>query len=201
MKKTRRVAALVIIAAAVLSLSSCGWVIAIFNHMNIEGEFYSLDELVVEYLGSDGMGNHLFDVLLLSEDLDYSEISGITGNGDGLGFILVGDDNELSEGDYRYDSASYAAGTFFDAGAVTGFVRSSTGELIDVDQSIWIDAGNVWIRETLLGEYVIEFELDGVDEETGARVDVDGRFRGEIDRFIDNSSMAMTNQTPTFSFR
>ena len=103
----KRILLSLLLVGVVLALSSCnvmlGWILA--DKMTLDGEDeYELAEMYLDYYG-DADGYHYFELVLVSDGIDWGEIT-ISGTGD---FILVGlasPDRDLADGTYEYDSTS-----------------------------------------------------------------------------------------------
>lgn len=186
-RMNKRVFAVLIVLLAIALLGSCNWMLSPFNHMSIDGDRYALDDLYIEYYGTWAEGGaHNLDLVFVSDGLDVSQ-SGYSGSGEALYIELFSSSWDLESGTYRY-SDTYRADTFSYAEAVVGW-RVGSG----VDEGYVVTSGQVNVRTTLGGGYVIEFDFRALDVFTGSNVDITGRFRGsETDRF--NYSMSFSEQ-------
>ena len=186
---SKRVFAILIVLLAITVLGSCNWMLSPFNHMSIDGTRYALDDFYIEYYGTWGEGGaHNLDLVFVSDGLTLTQ-AGYSGSGESLYIELFSGSWDLENGSYRY-SDTYRAGTFSYADAVVGW-RVGSG----VDEVYVVTSGQVNVRNTLGGGYVIEFDFRALDVFTGSNVDITGRFRGsETDRF--NYSMSFSEQPP-----
>ncbi len=186
-RMSKRVLAVLVVLVAIAVLGSCNWMLSPFNHMSIDGDRYALDDLYIEYYGSWGEGGaHNLDLVFVSDGLTVSR-AGYSGSGEALYIELFSSSWDLESGAYRY-SDTYRAETFSQADAVVGW--SVGGEF---DKGYAVTGGQVHVRSTLGGGYVIEFDFQALDVFTGSDVDITGRFRGrETDRF--NYSLSFSEQ-------
>ncbi len=185
MSKWGRSAVLIVAAVAMFGLGSCTWLLSGFNHIEIDGDRYELSEFAVWYLGG-GSGLHGYNLVFTSEDLIYDPIVGADGSGQVVLLTAIYPRPEFEEGTFVYREEPEAFGIGYSAAAVGA--RFIDDDVVSTDYNVEFDGGQFSIRETLSGDFVIEFDFTGYDYESDREVDVTGRFRGAIDSELDLSS-------------
>ena len=175
---SRRVLAVLIVLLAISVLGGCNWLLSPFNHMNIDGTRYRLDDLYVLDFGQFE-GHYLVGLAMVSDGIQVRSVSDVRGSGEELGFVLISRSSDLDNGAYRFGS------TLADFTLAGGYANVNADyDRWEFPEEYYVTGGTVDLRKTLRDGYVLQFNLRAVDDDTGRPVDIDGRFRGLVeDRF------------------
>lgn len=163
------------VAAAILTLGSCTWLLSGFNHIEIDGERYELSDLTVGYVDeADGIFENV--LIFTSADLDVDDEGFPSGSGNWVQLRTLFPGQAISDGTYTFSSEIEAFVV------VDGFAYGG----IDTVDETWdsvadLTEGQFAIRETLGGDFVFEFNFTGYDFDSEQDVSVTGRYRGPID--------------------
>ncbi len=182
-KVSRRVLVILVVLLAISVLGGCNWLLSPFNHMNIDGTRYRLDDLYVINAGQEE-GYYIVGLVMVSDGIQINSLSDWRGVGEELFLVMASRSRDLDNGTYRYGSslADFTLGFGF------------AGVDVDEDRETWQDAyvvtgGTVDLRKTLRDGYVLQFDLRGENIDTGSVVEIDGRFRGLVEDSFDTGGM------------
>ena len=185
MKRGKHLLLMLLVAVAILGMSSCTWLLAELNYIEIDGERYDLSDAELWYFDQvDGV--YLHYLVFTSDNMDVSEVTWANGSGQVMliGLGLPGRALEAGEYDYSPTLSAYAWGFgLLETGAT--YINES---LQSADYQAELDGGSFSVAETLLGDFVFDFDLNGYDYESSQAVDVVGRYRGPVDA-IDASGL------------
>ena len=179
----KRVLVLLVVILTLGTLSSCNFLIGVFNHMNIDGTRYDLDDLYLEEYGLyDGMFEFALDIV--SNGIDVTSTS-YSGSGDQLYLAFLSSAADIENGTYRY--SQIPGGTItLGGGAAVGVDYNIGG----YEELYLITGGSVELRKTLLDGFVVEFDLRAEEQSSGRSVDITGRFRGNPTDTFDYSGFS-----------
>jgi hypothetical protein len=120
----------------------------------------------------------------MTENLDFfpertDRLVPLDGSGEVIRLWVNSPASSLAEGDYEW-------GTVFEECTVTSatvaiagnYDRGAIGEF---DSFFRATDGTVWISETILGDLVVDFELDTYDSGNDEYATIEGHYRGDFD--------------------
>jgi hypothetical protein len=180
MRNAKRVVFAVIVAVFALSLSSCLWFLTRGNKATLGDTEFGVDRMLVG-IGDDTGDGHLVAIWFVDENVEFSAEEGAGGTGSAAVFALYSPLPGLAEGEYPVDLDATGANALlggqvlidydFDAGGIP-----ETSMVIAPPH----DGGSMNVREVLVGDWMIEWDVAGVDPgDDGSPISSAGRFRGE----------------------
>lgn len=197
MKKLSNSLLLMILTSAFLTFS-CGDDEAPKKQFTVEGEAYALAKGHSALLGEgeDDDGNDIYGhiVVLTSEGLNMSEGGGIQfeGSGDLILFLLIGSEDDISEGTYEFGDEE-KAGIFGEFIVYTGYTR--TEGVAQYDRVFVATEGTIKVSKSggkhtfKINITKFETEDEEGDEVTGEG-SIKGYFRGELDDITPDNTPA-----------